>query len=234
MTTSTKILSAAALSAVSLAAATSAFAADLGPYRPYQAPPPVVEAQFVTPIWEGAYIGLNGGYGWAQSAADAEGFVGGGQLGYNWQRDRFVFGVEGDIQASDLSDGQNFAFAGGFGRAESDINWFSTIRGRAGIASGPALFYLTGGVAFADIENRLAVVDGGVPISFSGSGTQTGYTVGGGVEYKLANNWTMKAEYLYLDFGSDSITGFDAVGNRYKADIDTDAHVARLGVNYKF
>lgn len=227
-------LSGAVLAAAAVAgAASSASAADLGPYRPYQAP--VVEAPFeLAPIWEGAYVGINGGYGWSQSAADADGFIGGGQLGYNWQRGNVVFGIEGDIQASDLSDAQDFTYAGGFGRARSDIDWFSTVRGRIGIANGPTLFYLTGGVAFADIDTQIAAVDGGVPIAFSGSDTQTGYTVGGGLEYKLSQNWTMKAEYLYLDFGSDKIAGFDALGNRYTADVDTDAHVARLGVNYKF
>jgi outer membrane immunogenic protein len=235
MTTSVSSLARIAAGAVVLSIATPTFAADLGPYRPYQAPAPVVEVPFDPPIWQGAYIGLNAGYGWADSGeAEPEGLLGGGQLGYNWQRDRFVFGIEGDIQAADLNDSQNFTFNNGFGRATSDIEWFSTIRGRVGVTNGPALFYLTGGVAFADIDNRLAVVDGGTPILFSEQNTRTGYTVGGGLEWKIAKNWTAKAEYLYLDFGDETVTGFDAAGNRYSTDIDTDAHVARVGLNYQF
>ncbi|MFN0217192.1 MAG: outer membrane protein [Hyphomicrobium sp.] len=235
MTAITSKLSAIVAGALVLATGSTAFAADLGPYKPYQAPPPVVEAPFEAPIWQGAYVGINGGYGWANSGeADPEGVFGGGQLGYNWQRDRFVFGLEGDIQASDMDDSRNFTFAGGFGRAQSDIDWFSTIRARAGVTSGPALFYVTGGVAFADIDNRLDVVDGGVPIAFRDSDTRIGYAVGGGLEWKLDRNWSAKAEYLYLDFGGDTVAGSDDLGNRFTTKIDTDAQLARVGLNYKF
>ena len=92
-------------------ATTSAWAADLGPYRPYTPPPPApIQSYAEPPIWEGAYIGLNGGYGWSSSNfAEPDGAFGGGQIGYNWQRDRFVFGVEGDIQASDINASKDVA-----------------------------------------------------------------------------------------------------------------------------
>src|SRR5271168_4447764 len=87
-----------------LTASSSAWAADLGPYQPYT-PPPAPEVRYESPaIWEGAYIGVNGGYGWSDSNfTEPEGGFGGGQIGYNWQRDRFVFGVEGDFQGADIS-----------------------------------------------------------------------------------------------------------------------------------
>ena len=86
-----------------------------------------------------------------------------------------------------------------FGNATTDIDWFSTVRGRVGIAAGPWLLYGTGGVAFADISNR---VDIG-PDHAANSDTQVGYAVGGGLEWAFARNWSAKAEYLYLGFGDD-------------------------------
>jgi outer membrane immunogenic protein len=201
-------------------ASASASAADLGPYHPYNPPP--IEAYAEPPIWQGAYIGINGGYGWSNSGlTDPDGGFGGGQIGYNWQRDRFVFGVEGDFQASDI----NAKSFGSFGDAKSDVNWFSTMRGRVGFANGPFLIYGTGGVAFADISNRL---DTGLEV-FKDSGTQTGYAVGGGLEWAFARNWSAKAEYLYLGFGDDKITS-DSDAIRVNNDIQT----VRVGLNYKF
>ena len=204
-------------------ATTSAWAADLGPYRPYTPPPPApIQSYAEPPIWEGAYIGLNGGYGWSSSNfAEPDGAFGGGQLGYNWQRDRFVFGVEGDLQASDINASKDVAF----GNATTDIDWFSTVRGRVGIAAGPWLLYGTGGVAFADIANR---VDIGLD-TLRNSETQVGYAVGGGLEWAFARNWSARAEYLYLGFGDTTLSGG---GNEVK--VNNDVQTVRLGVNYKF
>jgi opacity protein-like surface antigen len=91
---------------------------------------------------------------WSSSNyAEPDGAFGGDQIGYNWQRDRFIFGVEGDLQASDINASNDVAF----GNATTDIDWFSTVRGRVGIAAGPWLLYGTGGVAFGDIANRLDI-----------------------------------------------------------------------------
>jgi outer membrane immunogenic protein len=206
-----------------VSATTSAWAADLGPYQPYSPPPAPIESYAEPAIWEGAYVGVNGGYGWSNSNfTEPDGAFGGGQIGYNWQRDRFVFGVEGDIQASDINANADF---GGFGNARTDIDWFSTVRGRLGIAQGPWLLYGTGGVAFADISNR---VDIG-PVTLSNSDTQVGYAVGGGLEWAFAKNWSAKAEYLYLGFGDDTFSGG---GNTVH--VNNDIQTVRAGLNYKF
>jgi outer membrane immunogenic protein len=195
------------------AASSGAWAADLGPYKPYNPPAPA-PAPYVEPaIWEGAYIGVNGGYGWSNSGAtDADGAFGGGQIGYNWQRGRLVFGIEGDFQGSDINSSNS-------GLVGSDMDWFSTVRGRVGLANGPLLIYGTGGVAFADITNRFTVVED--------SDTKTGYAVGGGLEYAFAPNWSAKAEYLFLGFGDDTVAGTTIK-------VDDDVHTARVGLNYHF
>jgi outer membrane immunogenic protein len=194
------------------AASSGAWAADL--YRPYTPPPEPAPAPYVEPaIWEGAYIGINGGYGWSNSGAtDADGAFGGGQIGYNWQRGRLVFGIEGDFQGSDVNSSNS-------GLAGSDMDWFSTVRGRVGLANGPLLIYGTGGVAFADITNRFAFVED--------SDTKTGYAVGGGLEWAFAPNWSAKAEYLFLGFGDDTVAGTGVK-------VDDDVHTVRVGLNYHF
>jgi len=229
-----------AAAAIAMTLAPRAFAADLAvPHIYTKAPPMAVDPGY---NWSGFYAGLNVGYGWGRSAATADftdsrsgvllsssagrfdlnGVTGGGQIGYNWQRDRFVFGVEGDIQASDINASADF---GGFANARTDIDWFSTVRGRLGIAQGPWLLYGTGGVAFADISNR---VDIG-PVTLSNSDTQVGYAVGGGLEWAFAKNWSAKAEYLYLGFGDDTFSGG---GNTVH--VNNDIQTVRAGLNYKF
>jgi outer membrane immunogenic protein len=214
-------------SAAFLAAATgSAFAADLGPYKPYN-PPPEPAPIYQPAIWDGAYIGINGGYGWSNAEpTEPEGGFGGGQIGYNWQRDRIVFGLEGDFQGADIS-GRAFAIDGS--TARSDMNWFSTVRGRLGYASGPWLFYATGGLAIADVDNRVSLV-GPAPTTFRDSDTLTGYAVGGGLEWKFAQNWSAKAEYLYLGLGDSTLHNSTGESLRVNNDVQT----VRVGLNYHF
>ncbi|RUO97240.1 outer membrane protein [Hyphomicrobium sp.] len=206
---------------LALTASGSAWAADLGPYQPYS-PPPSAEVVYGTPsIWQGAYIGINGGYGWSNSTfTEPEGGFGGGQLGYNWQRDRFVFGLEGDIQAADISGRAYNPFDDA--TAHSNVNWFSTVRGRLGFTAGSLLIYGTGGLAVADFDNKVDV--GG--LTFRDNDTKVGYAAGGGVEWAFAPNWSMKAEYLYLGFGDEKLSS----GYRINDDFQT----VRVGLNYKF
>src|SRR5262249_2688253 len=141
------------------------------------------------------------------------GVVGGGQAGFNWQAAPFwVLGIEADLQASgqrdDLTCIQNCLTATAFTspngtRVEQGLNRFGTLRGRAGWTNGPALFYLTGGLAFGELQTDVTTQQQvGTPVLFGFSDTKTGWTVGGGLEYRLAGNWTAKAEYLYMDLGS--------------------------------
>ncbi len=219
-------------------------AADLGPYRP--APPPVADYAPPPFSWTGLYMGANVGYGWGAGdkvgitdalgvppgyQGDAgklytDGVFGGAQFGYNYQAGRFVMGFEADIQASDLNDRLTGVTPTGYVvAASSDINYFGTVRGRLGFAAGPALFYATGGWAWADVDYKLTTAG----VSLADTSFKSGYTVGGGVEYAFARNWTTKVEYQYLDFGKSPLAGAGISTNE-----KLDAHTVRMGLNYKF
>jgi len=232
--------------------AQGAWAADLAP-RTYTKAPIASESVY---DWSGGYAGVNFGHGTASNpinttftpASDGgeqptlapSGWLGGGQLGYNLQAARWVFGVEGDIQATALSQSICYDFCGAFNfQVTQQLPWFATVRGRIGYAAGPALVYATGGVAFTDAKT--SIVD--TAPSFGGSsnvtGTfsdlRTGWTVGGGLEAALGGHWTAKAEYLYMDFGTvthalaDSFLG-PTSPNTYA--IGVHEHVFRVGLNY--
>jgi outer membrane immunogenic protein len=210
----------------------AANAADLPPRSaPITKAPVYVAPQF---SWAGFYLGANVGYGWSDGSGnifpggapirgDGDGFFGGFQGGYNWQMGSFVFGVETDFQLS-AGDG-NTRFVGGpvFGKVEND--WFGTIRGRLGYAVDRWLFYVTGGGAF--VHNKLSPV---APFAF-GSTSETGWTwtVGAGVEAALWQNWSIKAEYLYLDT-PDKVP----VPPGTRVNGSTDTNLIRVGVNYHF
>jgi outer membrane immunogenic protein len=214
------------------AAAPATNAADL-----YRNPPPA--AAYIPPVaptntWAGFYLGINGGYGWAGggdtfnyvlSRAQPEGGFGGGQLGYNWQSGSFVFGVETDFQGGDISD----SVTGPLHSSRESMDWFGTARGRIGFAADRALIYGTGGFAYGDVKQHAVI--GGASFD-AGDATRTGFTLGGGVEYKLNNAWSLKAEYQYLDFGSEKLT--DSAGLAGTSDLDTNYHTARIGLNYRF
>lgn len=185
-------------------------------------PPPVVAAPVFT--WTGAYLGINGGYGWGTStfsapfatgSFDLSGGLVGGTLGYNYQVGQGVFGLEGDIDWSGI---QGSTFCGGT-TCETRNNWLSTVRGRLGYSFDRFMPYVTGGLAVGDIETSIAGVG-------SGRDTKAGWNVGGGVEAMLVGPWTAKAEYLYVDLGRGGIVlGTDA---------EFKSHVVRGGVNYRF
>ncbi|MBS9478606.1 outer membrane protein [Ancylobacter radicis] len=212
-----KIIS-SGVAAAALFVAVPAFAADL--QQPYPTKAPVVAA---VPVfsWTGFYLGANAGYAWGsgEGAADAlgmdpDGFAGGGQIGYNIQLDNnIVLGVEADIQGSSLKDSA-------FG-VEQKMDYFGTVRARLGYAFDNVMPYVTGGWAWGhnEVTNDFTGV--------SSSNTLSGWTIGGGVEYAFANNWTVKAEYLYMDLGEDY---YDSIG----ADSGLTANIVRAGINYKF
>jgi outer membrane immunogenic protein len=220
-----------------------ALAADLGPYNP----PPRYEPTY-EPVrdhgynWQGLYLGVNAGYGWdtdnastfvgpatASGGVDPSGWFGGGQIGYNAQFNALVLGLEADLQGADISDTTALAGGGAFTQATTDIEWFSTLRGRVGYAAGPALLYVTGGWAFADVNTSVSQSAGGGAVGMSSDDIKSGYTVGGGVEWAFAPNWSLKTEYLYVDLGEDT---FSTPVGTYTT--ETDFHTARVGLNYRF
>ena len=224
------------LSSVALLGLTAtAMAADLPSRR--AAPAPIIAAVPVF-TWTGFYLGVNAGYGWHTGDVNVTlpsgailqsenegGFVGGGQVGYNYQIGSFVVGVEADIQYADIGDDFDFGLLGvpAFARVDNDSNnYFGTVRARAGVAFDRALVYVTGGFAYGDI--------GGF-----GSDTNGGWTLGGGVEYAFTNNLTAKVEGLYVNLDRNNerfLVGLPA-GTLVNGN-NAEFGVVRAGLNYKF
>ena len=276
------MLSKIALTSALAMAATSSFAADLpsrtaAPAAPYLAPVPVFS-------WTGFYVGVNAGgafnggrnnnYGTSGFPVGANGnpavifgntgvsnngsFTGGAQVGYNWQMNQFVFGVEADIQGIARNSGGGASatapVAGLAGVVPYAIasnganvgNYFGTVRGRLGFAYDRALFYVTGGLAYGDTRgggtiNYYNATNGtGVPTATytsNGGGMKTGYALGAGMEYAVAHNWTVRGEYMYVDLGrrnnaftSPTLPTTSISGGNASRGLQ----VVRLGVNYKF
>ena len=178
------------------------------------------------------------------------GIVGGAQAGYNWQIGCFVVGIEADLSVSGMSGSQSSSpifFASGppfpgVIPAQENINWFGTVRPRLGYTVRPnVLIYATGGLAYGDVSysaNTNFVYEQ-FPASFST--TKVGWTLGGGVEYAVSKCWTVKAEYLYMDLGSESAIanptepyppGYPAYQEGYTW--KTKVNIFQIGMNYKF
>ncbi|QFR32891.1 outer membrane protein [Ancylobacter sp. TS-1] len=214
-----KIIS-SGVAAVALLAAAPAFAADLPQPYPTKAPAAVIAEPVFT--WTGFYLGANAGYAWGSGEGAAstlginpDGFLGGGQIGVNYQFDNnIVLGAEADFQGSDIKDSSIYGY-------ESKLDYFGTVRARLGYAMGNVLPYVTGGLAWGhhEVSDNL--------LGLSSDKTLVGWTVGGGLEYALTNNWTVKAEYLYMDLGDDY---YDSIGDKS----GLTANIVRAGVNYKF
>jgi len=188
----------------------SARAADLyGSRAPYTVNQPLNAYS-----WAGPYLGGNLGYAWgsvANNPTKPSGFVGGVQAGYNWQNGAFVFGVEGDIQATGAEET--------FAPWKFSNPWFGTVRGRAGYALNNVLLFGTGGLAFGELR--------ATTFGVSESHTNAGWTLGAGAEMGFAPNWSAKVEYLYVDLANSNfvITG---ASNGYRFGL------IRAGLNYRF
>jgi outer membrane immunogenic protein len=218
-----KSVMAAALAMV--VAAPAVQAADLGG-RPgsYKDEPDVGPPRY---LWTGLYLGIQGGYGAADGylfdgggvygRPEADGFLGGGTLGYNFQSGQVVWGLETDFSFSNV---EGSASCGILTPCRASMDWLWTLRGRVGLDMNGWMPYVTGGFAMADVS---ASDFGG-----SGSDTVTGWTVGGGLEVKLDRAWSIKAEYLYVDVGESF--SIDAPSRATFEDL----HIVRAGINYKF
>ena len=238
--------------------------------------------------WNGFYIGGNVGYSWGRSDTDVEyfstvtglpiappagsitsqkfnmnGWLAGGQVGYNIQSNNWVYGIEIDgqwtgqkgdanflcaavaVSAGPCLPGLTFLPGGVTGAAlslEEKLQWFVTVRGRVGVLAQPStLLYVTGGLAFGSVKANgvLASTNAqlvATSLAFSDKDTNAGWTVGAGIEHRIAGNWTAKLEYLYMDLGTFHYTvAFPAaptIGARINSDV-TD-HIVRIGLNYKW
>jgi outer membrane immunogenic protein len=221
-------LALAAVATIALGA-TAASAADLGQRPVYKAQPQMVVAAY---NWSGFYIGGHLGYGWSKTdvhdhltglsgSADPSGFLGGGQIGFNWQTGAFVFGIEGDGSWTNADGSRTFSNGA---VVTMEHNWYATLTGRVGYAVDNWLWYVKGGGAWSDAD--YSVVGPIVGTGSSGK-TRSGWTVGTGLEWALAPNWSAKIEYNYLDFGREDI-------GAARFDVDTQVHLVKLGLNYRF
>lgn len=196
----------------------TAMAADLPSRR---APAPVVVAPAPIFTWSGFYVGAQLGYawdkvslnnvwwgaGWGNPSLNRDGIVGGAHVGFLFQpAGPLVLGVEGDLEGSSVRG--------------SGIR--GSVRGRLGVTFDRALIYATGGLAWGNFRYTTIAF---WPWTVDVSKTHTGWTVGGGVEYALTNNWSARLEYRYTDWGKINNTWIDARRTE---------HAVRAGVSYRF
>lgn len=187
--------------------------------------------------WTGFYAGLNVGAGWTANDSSGDlspsGGFGGGQIGYNWQGvlglgRQWVLGVEADLQGAGISDSGNF----GLTSVENSLNWFGTVRGRVGYAMDRALIYFTGGFAFGEVEStgHFFGKGNGFGVPFDVTETQTGYVLGGGVEYKFNPAWSLKGEYQFISLDASDLAGAGPLSGG--ATDRSEVHTLRVGLNY--
>jgi outer membrane immunogenic protein len=184
-------------------------------YRALPPPPPFYN-------WTGLYVGVHAGGGWADLGVGdtGSGFIGGGQIGYNYQINQWVWGLEADVSGSGIKN--NLAT---FGPTTADFNWNSlvTLTPRLGYAFDSWLVYGKVGGAWADVS---VSINGPFGFGSSAGGTASGWVAGVGAEYAFRNNWSAKIEYNHFDFGSDG--GTFITGNSVTLD------AVKAGVNYRF
>jgi outer membrane immunogenic protein len=226
--------------------------------------------------WAGFYVGANLGYQWGagHSSMSLEpsraawtaispafgffdgrygdspsGFLGGAQLGINWQSGTVVFGAEADIDWLDADETSVRSadvplFFPARGAVRQELDWLGTVRGRLGLLVNPdqsLLVYATGGLAFGRVNtsHEFGRVDTPALVGFGASSSETefGWTVGAGGELRLDRNWSIKGEYLYYDLGDQNVVGapVNQAPNGFGADAhyETSGHIVRFGVNYR-
>jgi outer membrane immunogenic protein len=227
--------------------------------------------------WTGFYIGGNAGYSWGRSdttftsggvpapfssSQNLDGWLGGGQIGYNWQgpNSRWVVGLEADLQGT----GQRGTFnapavvtGGGGGVAPipfttttgslaQKLPWFGTVRARLGFTPTDRwLLYVTGGLAYGEVDSTGTITAttgfAGLPPIFAATAsssvntTRTGWTIGGGAEWAIVDRWTAKVEYLYMDLGTFSSTfAYAAPLPSVGISSRVTDNIFRVGLNYHF
>lgn len=227
----------------------SAQAADLGRAERYEGG--YKDGPVSAGKWDGFYLGAHIGGAWSTvDVTDLDGYntaagttftmensgvFGGSTLGYNVQRGAWLFGLEGDLGVMNLSGTQvQPGSPGDDTKASADGGVYGDITGRLGFAADRALFYAKGGVAFVNAGaheyddcntgNCLRHLD-----QSNKTDVYTGWTVGGGLEYLIAPNWSLKVEYQHFDFGTEQVA-FNNNGDRWDNNLTVDT--VKAGVNY--
>jgi TonB-dependent siderophore receptor len=215
--------------------------------------------------WTGVYLGGQIGYGWADNSgrgfastpgglfaagpvSDAQGVIGGGHVGYNYQFDQWVLGVEGSVDGATISrdtlipvvdpTGAGSGAGSLTGTFRSDLQ--GSVRARAGYTFDRLLVYGTGGLAIGQFSSQLSLAGVdliGLFYSATGerSSTRTGWTAGGGFEYALNTHWSLRSEYRYSDFGywrddyPVAVDGYQLTATRHVSQ-----NQVQVGFSYKF
>jgi outer membrane immunogenic protein len=209
-----------------VALAGAATAADL----PRPAPAPYSQPAAFVPAynWTGFYVGLNGGGGLGSSnwqgagSFNVSGGLIGSTVGYNYQFGQAVAGIEGDVDWSGIKGSSQTLCPLG---CRTNNSWLSTVRGRLGYAADRYMPYVTGGAAFGNIR-------AGIP-GFIQNSSQTGWTLGAGLEAAVVGNWTAKVEYLYVDLGSFNC-GLNCGLGLATDNVSFRSSILRAGLNYRF
>jgi outer membrane immunogenic protein len=213
-----------------------AFAADM----------PVLRESTLIPVpvssWSGFYVGVHGGWGFGdvtfiKSAVDLnndtiDGGLAGGHAGFNWQMgSSWLLGIEASGTWSGMKKtvfGARTSFPND--QWTTEVKWLATVTPRIGVTISSWMWYLKGGVAFAEIDHHLESSVG--PVSFDTSGTQVGWTIGFGGELLLANNWIFGVEGNFYDFGS--LQANSGLARFPDHDVDVNMWSVLGRVSYKF
>ncbi len=259
----------AGVSGVALMAVVPAHAADLG--RPvYKSPPAYVPVPVPVFSWTGCYIGGHVGWGWGRDevsipnlgettgvpvlegvslgpvTGDTSGFLGGGQVGCNYQFvPNWLIGIEGEGSAADIKGDVNesFSFVNPFtgpetvtGTAHAQTDWIASVTGRVGLTWDRVLFYAKGGAAWAGDKYSADLPAFSEHIETTV--TRPGWTVGGGIEWAFWDNWSAKVEYDFYDFGLNHLTLPGTIAGVPEVvpgvDIKEKISAVKFGVNYRF
>jgi outer membrane immunogenic protein len=220
-----------------LAMVPGAQAADMPLKAPVMVPPPPAS-------WTGWYVGIHAGAAWANvsafnaydgstNIANNSGFIGGGQIGYNWQHGSAVFGLEGDISGLTGTATALGGFSGSKG-VTSKVDWLSTVRGRLGLAVGDSMVYATGGVAFGGVKNTGNPFGNSSEALKSESKTKFGWVIGGGVEHMWSPHFVIGLEGLFVDLGKSTVSNGSTAGIAKTTTFNNQLVIGRVRASYKF
>jgi outer membrane immunogenic protein len=252
-----RVLCIAAISATLVGSVGLACAADMAT----KAAPMPAKAPVAPPValynWNGFYVGANLGYGWnnvdstsanlatgeqTSTSSTRHGVFGGGQIGYNWQFDpNWLIGIEGDIDAADLTGSVDGCSSAGCSHSDGKNKWFATVRGRLGLVQNNWLFFVTGGAAWLDGSTTRTITAVTNPAnavlvgqSSTASGTDTGWTVGGGVDWGIAPNWSVNLEYRYMHVNTGRDFTYSLPTAARHVDSEDQIHTVRVSLDYHF
>ncbi len=206
--------------------------------------------------WAGVYVGANAGYGWNTSdhtrindnygtlnyggSKKSDGFTGGLQIGFNFQSNSFVYGLEADLNMANFRR-RDAGFGNYTGKSEtytvsSRTSWFGTLRPRVGFAvTDRFLVFGTGGLAYGKVKLDGSYASGGRLLTGSTDDIRWGWTLGAGAEYAVTDNVTIRGEYAYVDLSEKSDTWRGRTGfNTLNVKDAPSFQLLRAGVNYKF